>query len=171
MYALDFCTKCSKLEGVSALQPLAVSETAALLRVSVACIYALVQQDILPVARLGRTVRVDLQALNEFHRRPWEATAGRLEATSTGGDSVTTESITRELGGRVGLGEAALWYLQLGWKVFPCYAVASGGCTCGDPGCKSPGKHPPITNGVLSASANVTWHNGGGDVVRTRARS
>ena len=66
MYALDFCTKCSKLEVMSTLQQLTVSKTEALLRVSVARVYTLVQQDILPVVRLGRTVRVDLQALNEF---------------------------------------------------------------------------------------------------------
>ena len=84
---------------------------------------------------------------------------------------MTTGSKTRELGGCVGLGDAALWYLQLGWKVLPCPSVASGRCTCGDPACKSPGKHPRTTNGVLDASADVARRSGGGDVVRARAHS
>jgi hypothetical protein len=37
---------------------------------------------------------------------------------------------------------AALEYAQRGWKVFPLHTVEAGTCTCGDPECNSPGKHP-----------------------------
>lgn len=38
--------------------------------------------------------------------------------------------------------EAALSYARLGWHVFPCWWVEDGRCACGNPECKSPGKHP-----------------------------
>lgn len=38
--------------------------------------------------------------------------------------------------------EAALSYARLGWHVFPCWWVEGGRCACGNPECKSPGKHP-----------------------------
>ena len=37
----------------------------------------------------------------------------------------------------------AIAYAKRGWKVFPVHSVDDGGrCTCGNPDCKSPGKHP-----------------------------
>lgn len=38
--------------------------------------------------------------------------------------------------------KAALHYAALGWHVFPCWPVVEGQCACGNPVCKSPGKHP-----------------------------
>lgn len=54
-----------------------------------------------------------------------------------------------------------------GWAVFPLHTIdAKGNCTCGDTGCKSPGKHPKTTKGSLDASkdeAQITsWFAGGG---------
>ncbi|QBS38740.1 DNA primase (plasmid) [Thermaerobacter sp. FW80] len=49
-------------------------------------------------------------------------------------------------GGRGGLsrsGKAALFYAErLGWAVFPVHSIRGGRCTCGNPSCDSPGKHP-----------------------------
>lgn len=38
--------------------------------------------------------------------------------------------------------DAALFYAALGWSVFPVWSVEDGRCGCGNPNCKSPGKHP-----------------------------
>lgn len=38
---------------------------------------------------------------------------------------------------------AALAYASLGWHIFPCWWIKDDGrCACGNPQCKSPGKHP-----------------------------
>ena len=47
--------------------------------------------------------------------------------------------------------EAAYYYSELGWAVFPCHSVNSRGCTCGKSSCHSPGKHPLTRNGVKDA--------------------
>lgn len=41
-----------------------------------------------------------------------------------------------------------------GVRVFPCHRVVDGECTCGDLGCKSPGKHPRTKNGSMEASTD-----------------
>lgn len=38
----------------------------------------------------------------------------------------------------------ALDYARRGWAVLPLYTVKNGRCTCGKPGCISPGKHPRL---------------------------
>lgn len=38
--------------------------------------------------------------------------------------------------------KAALAYAAIGWQVFPCHSIKDGRCDCGNPVCKSPGKHP-----------------------------
>jgi len=39
--------------------------------------------------------------------------------------------------------QAALNYIERGWRVFPCYAAkADGSCTCDDSQCEDQGKHP-----------------------------
>ena len=38
--------------------------------------------------------------------------------------------------------EAALKYAQKGWTVVPTHSVVDGKCTCGNPDCGNPGKHP-----------------------------
>jgi len=51
---------------------------------------------------------------------------------------------------------AALQYAARGWHVLPLYAAFDHACGCGDPTCKSPGKHPLrslVYNGLLGASA------------------
>ena len=42
------------------------------------------------------------------------------------------------------LADAALDYLKLGWGVIPLHSVREGRCSCPDPDCTSPGKHPRI---------------------------
>ena len=37
---------------------------------------------------------------------------------------------------------AALSYAAQGWPVFPCHSVGARGCSCCQPDCSSPGKHP-----------------------------
>jgi hypothetical protein len=51
---------------------------------------------------------------------------------------------------------AALDYARRGWPVLPLYPAYDRACGCGDPMCKSPGKHPLRTlvhSGLLNASA------------------
>jgi len=51
--------------------------------------------------------------------------------------------------------QAALWYAKRGWAVFPAHTIKDGACTCGNPACGSPGKHPigqVVPNGVKQAS-------------------
>ena len=49
----------------------------------------------------------------------------------------------------------ATWYAGQGYAVFPCHGIdADGKCTCGDPECKSPGKHPHTKNGLKNASTD-----------------
>ena len=51
--------------------------------------------------------------------------------------------------------ESALYYLSLGWRVFPIHEINSAGiCSCGHT-CKSPGKHPRLQAGLKSATNNA----------------
>lgn len=36
-------------------------------------------------------------------------------------------------------------YAEAGFRVFPIFDMASGKCTCGDPRCETPGKHPRVS--------------------------
>jgi hypothetical protein len=49
---------------------------------------------------------------------------------------------------------ATLALVADGVAVFPCHRVVDGECTCMDPACKSPGKHPRVKNGSLNASTD-----------------
>ena len=57
------------------------------------------------------------------------------------------------------LGDAALEYARLGFPVLPLHTSTDGKCSCGDPKCRSPGKHPRTVHGVDDASIDL-------DVVR-----
>lgn len=60
--------------------------------------------------------------------------------------------------GRSDLREAALAYAANGWPVLACYTNTPEGCSCGDSGCISPGKHPQPSlspNGVQSATTDL----------------
>jgi hypothetical protein len=49
--------------------------------------------------------------------------------------------------------EYAQRYAKLGWYVLPLYEINAGGkCSCGNPNCHSPGKHPRTVNGLIDAS-------------------
>jgi Bifunctional DNA primase/polymerase, N-terminal len=39
--------------------------------------------------------------------------------------------------------------------VLPLHSVTRGRCTCGQPGCSSPGKHPRVRNGLHDATTNA----------------
>lgn len=49
--------------------------------------------------------------------------------------------------------KSALWYRRhLGWSIIPLHSVREGACTCGRPGCSSPGKHP-----IAAALPGGSW--------------
>src|SRR5262245_31529041 len=49
--------------------------------------------------------------------------------------------------------EWALEHAARGWYVFPCHAMRNDGvCSCGDPHCKSPAKHPITLHGEKDAT-------------------
>lgn len=52
------------------------------------------------------------------------------------------------------MGQAALTYVQrLGWPVSPVHWITDeGACSCGNPACSSPGKHPLTPRGFKEAS-------------------
>lgn len=51
--------------------------------------------------------------------------------------------------------DAALAYAAHGWAVFPCHSpVPSCGCSCGNPACPSPGKHPRVPTGLKAATTD-----------------
>jgi len=43
---------------------------------------------------------------------------------------------------------------EQGFRVFPMHGVKSGSCTCGNPKCDSPGKHPRIKDWPVKASSD-----------------
>jgi hypothetical protein len=60
-----------------------------------------------------------------------------------------------ELQGHPTRRDATLAHAARGWPVFPVHSIEPGGrCTCGKPECRSPGKHPRTSHGVLDASTD-----------------
>lgn len=55
---------------------------------------------------------------------------------------------------REGLCDAAIHYASLGWRVLPVHSASSDGCSCGDPNCKSVGKHPRLSKWQRRASTD-----------------
>ena len=52
----------------------------------------------------------------------------------------------------IGLHDSALEYALLGWPVMPCHSASNGRCTCDNPRCESPAKHPRTLNGLSDAT-------------------
>lgn len=50
--------------------------------------------------------------------------------------------------------EVALSYAGQGLKVFPCYEMEGGKCSCGKTDCQSPGKHPRTQHGLNDATTD-----------------
>ncbi|MBN1763690.1 MAG: bifunctional DNA primase/polymerase [Sedimentisphaerales bacterium] len=50
--------------------------------------------------------------------------------------------------------DAALKYASMGWKVFPLHGIVNGKCTCNNPDCNSPGKHPETGHGFKDATGD-----------------
>jgi len=48
-----------------------------------------------------------------------------------------------------------------GWSVLPLHGIENGRCTCGNPLCPRPGKHPAIVSGIHEATMDIaqvhTW--------------
>jgi hypothetical protein len=45
--------------------------------------------------------------------------------------------------------------IDRGWAIFPCHSIVNGACSCNNPACDSPGKHPRTYNGVKGASKGI----------------
>ncbi len=55
------------------------------------------------------------------------------------------------------LARAAAWYAQRGWPVVPLHWVDDAGqCSCGDPACRSAGKHPLLADWPRRATSDPT---------------
>lgn len=52
-------------------------------------------------------------------------------------------------------GLAALEYARRGWPVLPVFHVVDGICSCPQPSCKSPGKHPMTPQGLKDATSDL----------------
>lgn len=52
------------------------------------------------------------------------------------------------------LKDAALAYARAGWRVFPVHGWRNHCCTCGDPSCDNPAKHPLTSHGLHDATVN-----------------
>jgi RecA-family ATPase len=52
------------------------------------------------------------------------------------------------------LRDAALAYAKFGWRVFPVHGWRDGCCTCGNPDCDNPAKHPLTSHGLHDATVN-----------------
>ena len=48
--------------------------------------------------------------------------------------------------------DAALRYAAAGCAIFPLHTIVNGKCSCGDPECRNPGKHPRTLRGVSDAT-------------------
>lgn len=55
---------------------------------------------------------------------------------------------------KIFLRKTAILVADSGLRVFPCYSLQEGKCTCGDSRCKNPGKHPRIMGGVLGSTTD-----------------
>jgi hypothetical protein len=58
---------------------------------------------------------------------------------------------------------AALRAARRGWAVFPVHWIDRGKCSCGNPTCSNPGKHPLTSHGVKDATTDKSlirkwWH-------------
>ena len=52
--------------------------------------------------------------------------------------------------------DAALRLARHGWQVLPCHSPTTSGCSCRQPDCASPGKHPRTRRGLHDASNDLT---------------
>jgi hypothetical protein len=58
---------------------------------------------------------------------------------------------------------AALRYARRGWQVIPLHTIIDGTCSCGNPACASPAKHPLTPHGLKDATTDEAtilrwWH-------------
>lgn len=57
-----------------------------------------------------------------------------------------------KIGSCLGFAQA---YAKRGWPVIPLHSPVKGGCSCGNPDCRSVGKHPRTRNGLKDATVNI----------------
>jgi len=69
-------------------------------------------------------------------------------------ENTTKSIVTQDLQSVNSLLEKALDYADLDWAVLPLHSIVDGKCSCGDPNCGSPGKHPRTPHGVKDATTD-----------------
>lgn len=87
---------------------------------------------------------------------PWDKSGalGNLEAIFAGGFKAR-EPEQDDRPERLGSWTSyALTYAAMNWPIIPLHTVADGRCSCGNPTCSSPGKHPRTRNGLHDASTD-----------------
>src|SRR5262245_49383332 len=72
----------------------------------------------------------------------------------------TAQSATADTTGRTLTGperrlKIARLYAQRGWAVFPVHIASQGKCSCQNPTCPHPGKHPWTAHGFYDATTDI----------------
>ena len=80
------------------------------------------------------------------------ASAGAACAGSPGRAQWRRRGSRDDTPGYPGALDAALDYAAREWYVIPLHDVTQGHCSCGNPHCEAPGKHPRITDWTNTAS-------------------
>jgi putative DNA primase/helicase len=69
-------------------------------------------------------------------------------------DSIDTKKVSRARDADNRCRKAASAYARMGWPAFSVFGVQNGKCTCGNPTCGRPAKHPAVRTGFKAATTD-----------------